>query len=198
MRKVIDGLTLDIPKDVYDPAEDSFLLTENVVIPDNSRVLEIGPGSGYVSLFLAKKYPHADYFCIDINPIATITTKKNAQLNKLSLHVICADLFSTLKNSRDFNVILFNSPYLPVHEEGLLSKAWSGGKGGMEVVSNYLESLDKYLSKESSSYLVISSKTDIKQLNYTITSNNLTWMEIDSLKEGGERIILYRITRKLI
>ncbi|MHA1441106.1 MAG: HemK2/MTQ2 family protein methyltransferase [Candidatus Heimdallarchaeota archaeon] len=198
MRKVIDGLTLTIPKDVYDPAEDSFLLAENVVIPDNGRVLEIGPGSGYVSLFLAKKYSQAEYFCIDINPIATITTKKNAQMNKLSLHVICANLFSTLKISRDFDVILFNSPYLPVSEEGLLSKAWSGGTGGMDVVSKYLESLDNYLSKDSSSYLVVSSKTDLKQLNNTITKSNLSWKEIDSLKEGGEKIILYKITRKLI
>ncbi|MHA1185633.1 MAG: HemK2/MTQ2 family protein methyltransferase [Candidatus Heimdallarchaeota archaeon] len=198
MRKVIDGLTLTIPKDVYDPAEDSFLLVENVVIPDNSRVLEIGPGSGYVSLFLAKKYSQAEYFCIDINPIATITTKKNAQVNKLSLHVICANLFSTLKISSDFDVILFNSPYLPVSEEGLLSKAWSGGTGGMDIVSKYLESLDNYLSKDSSSYLVVSSKTDLKQLNNTITKSNLSWKEIDSLKEGGEKIILYKITRKLI
>ncbi len=30
MRKMVDGLSLDIPSDVYDPAEDSFLLAENV------------------------------------------------------------------------------------------------------------------------------------------------------------------------
>jgi release factor glutamine methyltransferase len=198
MKKVIDGLSLSIPKDVYDPAEDSFLLAENVVIPVNSKVLEIGPGSGYVSLYLAKKYPKAEYFCIDINPIAAITSKRNAQINGLSLGVMCSDLFGSLTFSRNFDIILFNSPYLPVNDKSLLSKAWSGGIGGLEVVSKYIESLASFLSKEGCSFLVISTKTDIKQLNKILINENLTWQEIDSIKEGGERIILYKITRKLI
>ncbi|MHA1305990.1 MAG: HemK2/MTQ2 family protein methyltransferase [Candidatus Heimdallarchaeota archaeon] len=191
-------MTLTIPKDVYDPAEDSFLLAENVVIPVNGKILEIGSGSGYVSLYLVKKYPQAEYFCIDINPVAAATTKKNAQLNKLNLNVICSDLFSSLKISRVFDIILFNSPYLPISEEGLLSRAWSGGIDGLEIVSKYLESLDEYLQRESFSYLVISSKTDLKELNKLLADLKLTWEEIDSLKEGGEKIILYKITRKLI
>lgn len=198
MKKVIDGLTITIPENVYDPAEDSFLLAENVNISANSKVLEIGSGSGYVSLLLAKKNPNTEYFCLDINPIASITTKKNAQLNNLSLNVISSDLFSSLKISKVFDLILFNSPYLPISEDGLLSKAWSGGLGGLEIVRNYLERLDDYLKLNGSSYLVVSSKTDLKELDRLLTDLNLVWDIIDSLKEGGEKIILYKITRKLI
>jgi len=198
MKKVIDGLTITIPENVYDPAEDSFLLAENVNISAKNKVLEIGSGSGYVSLLLAKKYPTAEYFCLDLNPIASITTKKNAQLNNLSLNVISSDLFSSLKISRVFDIILFNSPYLPIYEDGLLSKAWSGGLGGLEIVRNYLERLDEYLKLNGSSYLVISSKTDLKELDRLLTDLKLVWEIIDSLKEGGEKIILYKITRKLI
>ena len=67
MRKVVDGLSLDIPSEVYDPAEDSFLLAENVHDLTNEKVLEVGSGSGYVSLYLAKKFPRADFFCVEIN-----------------------------------------------------------------------------------------------------------------------------------
>ena len=198
MRKVIDGLTLTIPKDVYDPAEDSFLLVENITIPANSKVLEIGSGTGYVSLLLAKKFSQAEYFCLDINPSAVITTKKNALMNKLPLIVLASDLFSSLKLSRLFDIILFNSPYLPISEEGLLSKAWSGGEGGLEIVDEYLATLDKYLKKRGSSYLVVSSKTDLEKLNTKLTELNLEWELLDDVVEGGEKIILYKITRKLI
>ena len=114
MRKVIDGLSLDIPKDVYDPAEDSFLLAENILELTNERVLEVGSGSGYVSIYLAKKYPKTDFFCVEINPSAASITKKNANQNSVNIEVLCSDLFNSFlvkKHFQLFDIVLFNSPY---------------------------------------------------------------------------------------
>jgi len=39
---------------VYEPSDDSFLLTENLIINTGERVLEIGTGSGIVAMYASK------------------------------------------------------------------------------------------------------------------------------------------------
>ncbi|NHJ39624.1 MAG: methyltransferase, partial [Asgard group archaeon] len=85
--KKIDGLNIVIPNSVYDPAEDSFLLAENTAIKLNEKVLEIGSGSGYVSIYLAKKNPSAEFFSIDLNYIASKTTLINSINNSVKLNI---------------------------------------------------------------------------------------------------------------
>lgn len=198
MQKKIDGLTLQIPDNVYDPAEDSFLLAENVAIKATDKVLEIGSGSGYVSIYLAKKHPNAEFFCIDINYYASNTTNKNAKRNSIEFGVICSDLFNSFKNtniqSRFFDIIIFNSPYLPVKEEGLIAKAWSGGVGGLEVVEKFINNLSNHLKVNGSCFLVVSSKTNITRLTQLIIKNNFIYKKLDSVKEGKEEIILFQLT----
>jgi len=198
MIKKIDGLNLQIPKEVYDPAEDSFLLTENVQINLNNKVLEIGSGSGYVSIFLAKKFPKAEYFCIDINYYAANITNKNAISNNVNILTICSDLFNSINTHTMrqpiFDVIIFNSPYLPVSEKGILEKAWSGGVDGLEIVNNFVLNFTKFLKKEGKCYLVVSSKTDTQLLEEILLKHKLIFEIKDSVKEGNERIILYLLS----
>lgn len=207
-KKIIDGCRLIIPESVYDPAADSFLLAENVDVNANEKVLEIGSGSGYVSIFLAKKYPMAEYFCVDINFDAAKITRENGKRNDVQLHVICSDLFSTLKQKKKsvdntplcapypyFDVILFNSPYLPVQEDGLLAKAWSGGKGGLEIIRDFIVNLPAVLKRTGRCYLVVSSFTNITKLKKIVqkVGNNLKLSEIDRVKLVGEKIFLYKL-----
>ena len=198
MKKSVDGLNLIIPKDVYDPAEDSFLLAENVIVQENQKVLEVGSGSGYVTLFLAKKYPTVEFFCLDINYSAAITTNRNAEENKQQLNVFSADLFSSLLSNRKnpfFDIIIFNSPYLPYTEEGNLERAWAGGKDGLEIVTPFIENLSQYLKRSGFSYLVVSSKTNIPKLIELFKSNNWFYKQQDKIVEGKEEIILFKITQ---
>ena len=198
MQKKIDGLELEIPKNVYDPAEDSFLLAENVVINTKDKVLEIGSGSGYVSIFLAKKYPEAEFFCVDINYFASKITNENAKQNLIGFESICTDLFTAFKSTNEqnrfFDIVLFNSPYLPVKEEGLVAKAWSGGFGGLEIVELFVNNLSSYLKYTGCCFLVVSSKTDIIKLIQLYKKNNFDYKKIDSVKEGDEEIILYQLS----
>jgi release factor glutamine methyltransferase len=200
MKKTIDGLLLEIPQDVYDPAEDSFLLAENLEIRNKMKILEIGSGSGYVSLYLAKKYPQGEFFCLDINPKAAIVTKKNAVKNRLQVTSLAADLFTSFyeskNNSRLFDIVLFNSPYLPVNDSGLLAKAWSGGKNGLDVISRFLVSLGCFLKKDGFCLLVVSSKANLAKLAGDCKRNQLTIELIDQVNEGGEEILLYRVTHQ--
>ncbi len=197
MKKTIDGLKLIIPKDVYDPAEDSFLLTDNIAMSTNSKVLEVGSGSGYVSIYLAQKYPESEFFCLDINYQAAKITRINAIQNNISLEVINSDLMTSLlelpSSSGFFDIIVFNSPYLPVSDKGILEHAWSGGKDGLEIVKKFLSDLPKYLAKNGVCYLIVSSLANLSKLETITKSINLELSIIDQVKEGNETIILYKV-----
>ncbi len=201
MRKLIDELIVDIPKDVYDPAEDSFLLAENVEIINHNKVLEVGSGSGYVSLYLAKKYPKADYFCLDINFAAAKATKENSKENNLHLEVVNCDLMSSFVEKKIFeayfDIILFNTPYLPLNENGKLALAWSGGKYGLETTQKFIVQLPRILKRNGRCYIVVSSKTDLAELEKLVLNINYKLTQIDEVKEGRESIKLFLIEANL-
>ncbi len=200
MKKSVDGLNLVIPKNVYDPAEDSFLLAENVVVHSNQKVLEVGSGSGYVSLYLAKKFPSAEYFCLDVNFAAAISTHQNAIRNRLNLMVYSSNLFTATKHQNNFkqffDIILFNSPYLPLSDNGMLEKAWSGGRDGLEVIVPFIENLSMVLKSTGLVYLVVSSKTNHSKLVELFNTNNFLYKFLDKVSEGKEDIILYQLSIK--
>lgn len=192
--KNIDGLIIEIPTTVYDPAEDSFLLAENVDIKLHEKVLEVGSGSGYVSIYLAKKNPTAEFFSIDIDYIATKTTKNNSKNNSIKINTITGDLFDSLIEKPFFDVVLFNSPYLPVIANAKESIAWAGGQDGLEIVERFINHLGFLLKKTGRSYLVVSTKTNNKKIFALFEQNRLSYDLIDQVKEGQERILLYKIT----
>lgn len=142
--------------DVYPPSEDSMLFIESLDVKKGDRVLEIGCGSGVVSLHCAKNG------CIvtagDINPKAVELTRKNAETNGLPLDVVETDVYSNITGR--FDRILFNLPYLPVDEEGLLAKAWSGGPDGLGPLPELLEGAPDHLNGNGKVVIVASSLMD--------------------------------------
>jgi release factor glutamine methyltransferase len=191
--KIIDGLKIEIPSTIYDPAEDSFLLAESSQINPNEKVLEIGSGSGYVSIYLAKNNPTAEFFTLDINFIAAKATKINSKNNLAKIHVITSDLFKSLIPKPFFDVVLFNSPYLPVTDRSQESIAWTGGQDGLEIIKRFFKQLGFILKKTGRTYLVVSSYTNNEKLFDVLKQNHFSYNLIDQVKEGRERILLYSI-----
>jgi release factor glutamine methyltransferase len=191
--KDIDGIEIEIPSTIYDPAEDSFLLAESSQINPYERVLEIGSGSGYVSIYLAKNNPTAEFFALDINYDAVKITKINSINNSTKIHTITGDLFNSLIQKPFFDVVLFNSPYLPVNDRSQESIAWSGGQDGLEIIKRFIKQLGFILKKTGRTYLVVSSYTNNEKLLDILKQNYFSFNLIDQVKEGRERILLYRI-----
>jgi len=159
---------------VYEPAEDSELLMENLVDVKNKLVLDVGTGTGIQAINAVKKGAKI-VVGVDINPYAIEIARENALLNNLELNkkifFFESDLFENVEGK--FDVILFNAPYLPTSEEekieGWLNYAFDGGKTGREVLDKFIEEVGDYLKENGIIQILQSSLTGeeetIKMLN---------------------------------
>jgi release factor glutamine methyltransferase len=95
-----------VSKDVYEPAEDTFLLAENLSVRENDVVLDIGTGCGIFGILAAKKAKQV--VATDLNPYAVDCAKMNARLNKVAdkIELLVGDLFQPIKQSEHFSLIL--------------------------------------------------------------------------------------------
>ena len=139
--------------DVYEPAEDSFMLAEAAhgIVSSDMDVLEVGTGSGYVSAMIK---PHVRcLIATDINPNACRCARKNG------IDVIRTDMFSGIK--KKFHLVMFNTPYLPTAEDeqldGWINRAYDGGKTGNDVTSRFIANVRDILTDSGSILIVTSS-----------------------------------------
>lgn len=159
-----DGVEYNECSEVYPPAEDTFLLIDNLKLSSEDSVLEIGTGTGLVSI--CASYKCSNVTSTDINPHAIKCATSNVKLNnRNNVTIIKSDLFENIKDTYD--LIIFNTPYLPVIEEEHVdddySKAWDGGENGREVIDKFIKQAPTYLKKEGKIQLVQSSLSDNKK-----------------------------------
>lgn len=132
-----------LPREIYEPAEDSRLLTTYVKRLKGKRACDMGTGSGIVATALAAGFEKV--VAVDINPFSG-----NSHFPK-NVTFVESDLFSNVLGK--FDLIAFNSPYLPGYED----RRWSCGKG--EVILRFLEEAKRHISKGGKLVLLISSLT---------------------------------------
>jgi release factor glutamine methyltransferase len=159
--------------DVYEPAEDSFLLADAALVFANKgmKILEIGTGTGFVSVVIRANM-EVDLVATDINPHAVKCAYENG------VPTIRADMFSGFKPVKFFDMIIFNPPYLPTLGDdkvpGWLNYAFDGGADGTESLCRFLESVGLYLRPMGTVLLLVSSLTGIEQTK--------SWMEKSGLE----------------
>lgn len=118
--KFFYNVDLKLDKDVFIPQSDTEILVEKIIerYPNNAKGLEIGFGTGAISLAIAK---NTDNYMvgIDINRKAKKLAQENAKLNKIpksSIHFITADASSWMVSNyirlEKFDFIVSNPPYI--------------------------------------------------------------------------------------
>lgn len=185
---------LDIPKDVYYPSDDTYLLLNTLEKELKNKKfknsLELGTGNGLLSLSIYDKVTDLTLVDININVINHIIgIKQKYNLNKIN--VIQSNLFE--KISKKYNLIIFNPPYVP--SEGFDDLATDGGKEGSEIIIKFLNKLYDFLEDDGVCYLLISSLNNKNKIFQKIKENNLEYKIIDSKRIFFEELIILKIKK---
>lgn len=163
-----EGLSISLLPTVYSPSDDSFLLAKRAAKLARGAVLEVGCGSGIVSLACAKNNPNGFVLGVDVNPKAVLCAKKNAKENGIgNVKFIKSDLFSGIGSGK-FDWILFNPPYLPTANweklvNMLENAAYDGGRDGGEVIGKFLSGFQGKLLPSGKLLLLSSSLSGTKK-----------------------------------
>jgi release factor glutamine methyltransferase len=155
-----------LDENVYEPAEDTFLFAENLVVEAGERVLDVGTGCGILGILAANKA--RDVIAVDLNPYAVRCAKGNAALNNVrgKMAFVQGDLLTWLSEKARFDVIIFNAPYLPVEAgeaDSWLGRAWSGGVTGRQVTDCFICEVPKYLKPAGRVLLIQSTLADVDE-----------------------------------
>ena len=150
---------INTDNNVYVPAEDSYLLADNLLIKEGQSVLEIGTGSGIVAMYASKLTD--EITVTDINFDACRLAEKNFRENGIeNIEILFGNMFEPVRN-RKFDVILFNTPYLPTEEgevlEDTINYAFDGGLNGRKVIDVFLNEVGNHLNKGGIVQLIQSS-----------------------------------------
>ncbi|MBC8588901.1 peptide chain release factor N(5)-glutamine methyltransferase [Paratissierella segnis] len=161
------GLDFYIEDGVLIPRPDTEILVEYIINfinryykGDRINVLDIGAGSGAISLSIAKYCPGAYVYGIDIDDAAIKVSNINKERFDLSnVELLKGDLFEPilrLNMQNEFQIIVSNPPYIPKEEiEQLQSEvklyepklALDGGIDGLNFYRKITEDAKKLLIK---------------------------------------------------
>ena len=143
-----------IDKGALIPRPETELLIDEVVknISDKDQKMtfvEVGVGSGIISIMLAKKFPNAKIIAIDISPEALRVARKNLEKFSLSDRVELREgsLLEPIREKVDY--LVSNPPYIAADEEleSNLSyepqNALFGGSVGDEIIQQLLDEVLK-------------------------------------------------------
>ena len=103
------NLSFFVNKYVLIPRPETEELINWILENKFNKVLEIGTGSGCISISLAKN-SSANISAIDISSNAIKIARKNADNYKLDINFLCEDVF-TFKTDEKYDLIVSNPPY---------------------------------------------------------------------------------------
>lgn len=177
---------------VYIPSDDTFLLAENLEIKEGQSVLEIGTGSGLVSMYASLLTD--DVTATDINYNALELAEKNFKLNNINtIKLEFGDLFEPVKDKK-FDVILFNTPYLPTYSDDIinddLNYAFDGGLDGRKVIDRFINEVSNHLNDKGIVQIIQSSLSDNNRTLDMFDRNGFVAEIAESEKFFFEEIVL--------
>lgn len=194
-----NDLIFYINKNVYEPAEDTFLIAENIIANNNDIVLDMGTGCGILAILAAKKAKKV--VAVDINPHAIRCAKLNAGLHAMTKKIdfLQGDLFQPIRKGKQFHLILFNAPYLPSgnRKNTWIERAWSGGLYGRQVIDRFIFEAPSYLSWKGKILLVQSSFSNIHKTIQTLRENKLEAEICAEKKVAFETIVVIQTKPKI-
>ena len=158
-RREFFSLEFEVTPAVLIPRPETELLVEfaldKVASDGESRILDLGTGSGCIAISIVKHRPRTRVVAVDSSAAALAIARENAQLHAVTnLDFMQGDWFSALAGRR-FDVIVANPPYVAASDSHLKqgdprfepAAALIGGADGLECIRLIVAAAPSYLSR---------------------------------------------------
>ncbi|XP_005100308.1 MTRF1L release factor glutamine methyltransferase [Aplysia californica] len=138
------------------------------------KLLEIGSGSGALTIYILKRFTDLDAVALDVSPDACQLTTDNAEavgvkdrLTVVEGDVRNKDSQAKLRSLGPFNMLVSNPPYISTEEMDILEPeisrfedpvALHGGPDGFDLVSEILQQAPELLSPNGHLWLEVASQ----------------------------------------
>lgn len=181
--------------EIYEPAEDSFLLQKYIGKYAKGVVLDIGTGTGILAEEAASSKRVVKVFGVDINEEAIKYCIIRQKSKKITFAM--SDLFRLFQRDRrymgtKFDAIIFNPPYLPADKK-TEDIALDGGKKGYELICKFLHESKKFLKPRGKILIVFSSLTGKEKLDNFLIDNHWKFKELEKKHIFFEDLYIYLI-----
>ena len=135
---------------------------QNMVIPPASKVLEIGTGTGAIATVAAMDSNHV--IATDISPEAIACTKTTLRLNQVEerVQILRGDLFAPVQDQQ-FDIILFNPPYLAKLATTQIAKSWCAGENS-ELIHRFISEAKAHLTPKGAIQILFSSAAPLHDI----------------------------------
>ncbi len=160
-RREFYGLELEITPAVLTPRVETEKMVEFAIqyAPKNSRLIDIGTGSGAVAIAIAKHRPDLDITATEVSTDALKIARRNATVHSVEIKFVASDLWGSIANK--FAAVVTNLPYLKDDAELMAEVqkepgvALFGGPDGLSLYRKFFTDLPKHL--EPGGYVFIES-----------------------------------------
>jgi len=148
------GLDMLITPDVLTPRVETEQMVEWAIkyAPQNSRLIDIGTGSGAIAVAIARLRPDLTVTATDISERELSVARQNIGQHKVKIELLQSDLWSNVDGQ--FKTIVTNLPYLRDDAKTELmpevqrepSVALFGGSDGLDLYRRFLHDLPAHLA----------------------------------------------------
>lgn len=156
---------------------------------NHKSLLELGCGSGIISLFARNK--NALVTASDINEIALEYLKTASEENELDIECVHSDLFKNI-SKKAFDYIIINPPYYPKKPSNIKEQAWFCGINFEYFEALFLQ-LKPYISENNKTFMILSEDCDLDQISKIASKNNLSFKTVFETSKMGEKNTIYQV-----
>lgn len=165
-----------------------FLKDYNVA---NSSLLELGCGSGLISVMMAKQ--GAEVTASDINPEAIKCTAKNAVANKVEIKTLLSDLFDSIPE-QVFDYIVINPPFYRKKPDDINKMAWYSGEE-LEYFKKLFRQVSNYTGEKTMALMVLSDACDLSAIKNMATENGIKFELLKKYYRWIEWNYIFKISK---
>lgn len=199
----VNGLKITVFPNVFSPkyfVDSSWFAKELPLIVEKNSLLEIGTGTGIISLSCALK--GADVTFTDLNEDAIKNAKYNFEKHKLKFENYEGDIYEAIPKEKKYDFIFWAHPFNKGTNpnEDILLKA--GFDFNYESLEKYISETENHLSNNGRLLLGTGDFADLDYINTLSENNNRkmtllkqTELPLDNYSKIMNRLMIYELKK---